>query len=78
MDNMIEPTSGIPTASDIGNIIPDYMLQIIDSQAGENITGANHLTLTPELEVGVRTPSGQAVDPGMDLNQIAMDFESTV
>jgi hypothetical protein len=75
-ENIIEPNSEIPTASDIGNIIPDYMRKIIDSQPGENITGANYLTLTPELEVG--TPSGQAVDEGMDLNQVAMEFDSMV
>ena len=75
-ENIIEPNSEIPIASDIGNIIPDYMRTIIDSQPGENITGANYLTLTPELEVG--TPSGQAVDADMDLNKITQDFESMV
>ncbi len=62
--------------SEFGNIIPDDMRKIIDSREPSNITGANYLTLTPELEV--RTPSGQPVVAGMDLNQIAMDFDNMV
>jgi Ca2+-binding RTX toxin-like protein len=77
-ENIIEPNSEIPTASGIRNIIPDDLVKIIDNQPGEKIAGANYLTLTPELELRVRTPSGQAVDPGMDLNKIAQDFESIV
>jgi hypothetical protein len=62
--------------SGIRNIIPDALRQIIDNLAGENITGANHLTRTAAAQVV--TPSGQAVVEGMDLNKIAEDFESTV
>jgi len=62
--------------SNIGNIIPDSLRPII-GQPGENsITYANYLTLTPAGEV--LTPSGQAVVEGMDLNQIAQSFDSTV
>jgi hypothetical protein len=59
-------------------MIPDHLRKIIYSQPGEsnNITGANYLTLTPELMV--LTPSGQAVDADIDLNNIAKDFDSTV
>jgi hypothetical protein len=58
----------------MANIIPDDLLQIIsDSQVGQNITGANHLTVT---EAGkVVTPRGQDVVPGMNLPQMALDFE---
>jgi len=72
MENIIQ------SPSEIWNIIPDSLRRIIHNQPGENITGANYLTLTPELEVRVRTPSGEAVVEGMDLNQIAQDFESKV
>lgn len=78
MESTIEPNSGIPRASHIGNMIPDHLRKIIDSQPGEsnNITGANYLTLSPEQ--GVVTPSGQAVGPDINLNKIAKDFDSTV
>jgi hypothetical protein len=68
--------SEIPPASGIRNIIPDALRQIIDSQLGENITGANHLTRTAAGQVV--PPSGQAVVEGMDLDMIAEDFGSTV
>jgi hypothetical protein len=58
------------------------MRLIIDSQPGENITGANYLTRTPasavQLAEQIVTPSGQTVVEGMDLNQMAMDFDITV
>lgn len=62
---------------EIPDIIPNELRQIItDPEPGQNITGANYLTVTPAGEVV--TPSGQVVDPGMDLNQIAMDFDNMV
>jgi len=74
MENTIDPHSEIPTASYIRNMIPDHLRKMIDP-AQVKMTGANYLTLT---EVGVMTPSGEAVEPGSDLNQIAIDFESAV
>src|SRR4028119_340789 len=68
--------SEISPASRISNIIPDALRQIIDNLAGENITGANHLTRTAAGQVV--TPRGEAVVEGMDLNQIAMDFDNMV
>src|SRR4028119_377527 len=68
--------SEISPASRISNIIPDALRQIIDNLAGENITGANHLTRTAAGQVV--TPSGEAVVEGMDLNQIARDFDNMV
>jgi len=62
--------------SGIRNIIPDELRQIINNVAGENIIGANHLTRTAAGQVV--TPSGQPVAEGMNLDNIAMDFESTV
>jgi len=59
--------------SNIGNIIPDELRPI---SGGNSITYANYLTRTPAREV--LTPSGQAVVEGMDLNQIAQSFDSTV
>ena len=68
-----------PTGSElIRNLIPDDM-RLIDSQSGENFTGANYLTRTVAGQVvTVTTPSGQAVPPGTDLIQIANDFDNTV
>jgi hypothetical protein len=68
---LVQPDSDV-----IANIIPEEMRPIINNQLGENITGANYLTRTPAGEV--RTPSGQAVVEGMDLNQIAQNFDRTV
>ncbi|MEG4120965.1 calcium-binding protein [Microcoleus sp. N9_B4] len=76
MASKIESNSGIIRASHIGNMIPNDLRKIIDSQAGEsNFTGANYLTLTPEPKVV--TPSGQAVGADIDLNKIAKHVDST-
>jgi Ca2+-binding RTX toxin-like protein len=76
MSDIKEANSETPTASQIWNIIPDDLRKIIESQPGENITGANYLTITPQLQV--RTPSGQVVGPDMDLNKMAQEFKSMV
>lgn len=76
MSDITEANSETPTASQIWNIIPDDLRKIIESQPGENITGANYLTLISELQV--RTPSGQVVGPDMDLNKMAQEFKSMV
>jgi hypothetical protein len=62
--------------SGIRNIIPDALRPIIDNPEPSNIKQANYLTRTPAGQVV--TPSGQAVVEGMDLNQIARDFDNMV
>ena len=74
MENNTQPNSEIPTPSQIPDIIPESVRRIIPG-AG-NMTEANYLTRTATGQVV--TPSGQAVVPGMDLNQIAMDFDNMV
>jgi hypothetical protein len=75
--------SATPTALDIiRNIIPDALRQIIDSPEPSNIKQANYLTRTPasaeQTAEQIVTPRGEAVVEGMDLNQIAMDFDNMV
>ena len=80
MENNTQPNSEIPTSSQIPDIIPESVRRIIPG-AG-NMTEANYLTRLPasaEQPAGqVVTPSGEAVVEGMDLNQIAMDFDIAV
>ena len=62
--------------SNIGNIIPDELRPITDQPGENSITYANYLTRTATGQIV--TPSGQTVVEGMDLNQIAMDFDNMV
>jgi hypothetical protein len=59
----------------IQNIIHDELLKIIDPPV-DNLTGANYVTLDPQGQV--LAPSNQVVNPPIDLNQIAVDFQSMV
>ena len=65
-------------SSEILDIIPESVRRII-SGAG-NLTEANYLTRTRTAagQVQVMTPSGETEVSGMDLNQIAMDFDTAV
>jgi len=80
MENNTQPNSEIPTPSQIPDIIPESVRRIIPG-AG-NMTEANYLTRIPasaqQQAVQIVTPSGQAVVEGMDLNQIAMEFDNMV
>jgi len=80
MTNNTQPNSEIPTPSQIPDIIPESVRRIIPG-AG-NMTEANYLTRIPasaqQQAEQIVTPSGQAVVPGMDLSQIAMDFDNMV
>jgi hypothetical protein len=67
-----ESNSAIPPASEILDIIPESVRRILDSLPG---TEANYLTRAAGQVV---TPKGEAVVEGMDLIQIAEDFETTV
>lgn len=60
-ENIIEPNSPIPPASEIPDIIPESVRRII---TGQNMTEANYLTRTAAGQVV--TPSGEAVVPGID------------
>jgi len=62
--------------SNIGNIIPDELRPITDQPGENSITYANYLTRTATGQIV--TPSGQTVVEGMDLNQIAWDFDNMV
>jgi Ca2+-binding RTX toxin-like protein len=65
------------SVSEILDIIPESVRRIIG--AG-NLTEANYLTrtLTPAGQVQVMTPGGQTEVSGINLNQIAMDFDSAL
>jgi RTX toxins and related Ca2+-binding proteins len=67
----LPPTAPQLPDPDIANIIPDDLQRIIPDLG--NLTGANYLTRTATGQIV--TPSGQDVVPGMNLPQMALDFE---
>ena len=74
MTDITESTSATPTASQMWNMIPDELRKIMDP-ADAPITGANYVTVTPDLQV--LPPSNQPVDPN-HLNQMAQGYNSMV
>src|SRR5919202_4374527 len=82
MVDIIVPTSPgstdpSPAPEKFWNIIPDDLRKTIDP-ADFPITSANYVSLTYTPDRQVWAPGHQAVDPAIDLNQIADNFESVI
>ncbi|MDF0553046.1 calcium-binding protein [Kamptonema sp. UHCC 0994] len=72
------PIEGTIRSLHIGDMIPDDLRGQVDpnKSGSSNVTGANYLT----VGVGgtIQTPSGQSVDPDVDLNKISTHFTRTL
>ena len=72
------PIEGTIRSLHIGDMIPDDLRGQVDPNKGgsSNVTGGNYLTVGAGGTI--QTPSGQSVDPDVDLNKIGTHFTRTL